>query len=487
MVIDRGGASEWDSSAVAADVATLGGGTVVGAICNVILVFLVPKVVGISDYGRWRLFMLYGAYAGLLHLGLLDGALLKWAGQPLSGFRGEILPTAKFLVWQHMLILGLLAGVEILFLRQENLFIGLSVLVFAVVYNLTTLLQFGLQAGRRFRPVAVSTAAPALLLLIFVGVHSLFSAPTYSSLIVFYIAAWAGALIWLFIVAKPATQKPAVNPNQLGKAFIGIGWPILLVNISFVFVQRLDRFVVSWAANIESFAEYSLAGSALAVPFLVIQAAYNVFFPHLAGAAVERRAEIYRTVARLLLLAWILSLSYYFALDAFVKHVLPRYLPSLPIAEILMLGVVFLANVQILHMSLAYLNGRQKRFLIRTVAVVILGLALAALAAFMFHSLTLVADAELLTAGIWWAWNEWSLRDLTGQRPKDWFAFLLIFVAASSGYWVAVRYGGNALGGALLYLGAVVVLIGFGLPREFGLCMKFLTEHWTSMVRTGEA
>src|SRR5215469_10699160 len=70
-------------SALARDVATMGGGTALAALFNTLLIFLIPRLMSVEDFGYWRLFLLYAGYAGLLHVGFLDGQLLRWAGQPL--------------------------------------------------------------------------------------------------------------------------------------------------------------------------------------------------------------------------------------------------------------------------------------------------------------------------------------------------------------------------------------------------------------------
>jgi hypothetical protein len=68
-------------SAIAGDIATLGAGTVLAGVFNVLLVFLIPRLVSVEQYGYWRLFFLYAGYMGFLHFGFADGALLRWAGR----------------------------------------------------------------------------------------------------------------------------------------------------------------------------------------------------------------------------------------------------------------------------------------------------------------------------------------------------------------------------------------------------------------------
>ena len=49
-------------------------------LASVVLTFLIPKVLGIQDYGFYKLFLLYGSYLPILHLGISDGVYLKFGG-----------------------------------------------------------------------------------------------------------------------------------------------------------------------------------------------------------------------------------------------------------------------------------------------------------------------------------------------------------------------------------------------------------------------
>jgi hypothetical protein len=102
-------------------------------------------------------------------------------------------------------------------------------------------------------------------------------------------------------------------------------------------------------------------------------------------------------------------------------------------------------------MSFAYLHGRQRQFLIRTVEMLVIGLAITVFAASVLHSLTGVAIAEVATVGTWWFLNEWDMRDLTGQSFRDWMRFLGIAALASTGYAIAVLLGHHVIFPGLFY------------------------------------
>jgi hypothetical protein len=238
-----------------------------------------------------------------------------------------------------------------------------------------------------------------------------------------------------------------------------------------------DRLAVSWAATIQNFAQYSLAASAMAVPITAIQACSQVFFSHLAGFTQVGRKRIYGVSSRMLLIAWAVLLPYYFALDVFIRHFLPKYIPSLAYARILLLGIPFLATIQILQMSYAYLNRMQKQFLVQTMAVLAVSVGVASFVAFHVGSLRIVAGVQMAILGGWWLFNEWTLRTLTGQTKGDWMRFVGIYALAGVSYWVT---SGSGLSVAVLvglyYLSAAVIAV-VGCGDELELILNEITRR----------
>jgi O-antigen/teichoic acid export membrane protein len=452
----------WKPSAIAADIATLGTGTLLAGLFNVALIFVVPKLISVENYGYWRMFGLYAAYVGFMHFGFADGALLRWAGHPIEEFHHEIGPALNYLFWQHVIVLGPLCAIAVFMLRGPLRFVVIAVAIFALVFNLGTQLQYGLQAAKIFRPVAISAVmAPALFLASVLLWRSKWQTD-YREITTFYIAGWLIVLFFLLAWIKPwGCAKVGAPVRGLARECLLSGWPIVMANMGVMLIMFADRLAVSWAATIQDFAQYSLAASAMAVPLTAIQACNNVFFSHLAGVTQEVRKRIYGVTSRTLLMAWAILLPYYFALDFFVHHFLPKYAPSLAYARILLLGIPFLAAIQILQTSYAFLNAVQKQFMVWTGVVLVLSLGITSFAAFQAGSLRIVAGVQVAILGLWWLFNEMALRKLTGEAFEGWVRFLGIYGLASASYWMATTRNPLGVGLSILvyYLGIAVVLM----------------------------
>ena len=48
---------------------------------SVLLNMFVPKILGVTEYSYWQLYVFYTSYVGFFHLGWLDGIYLKIGGQ----------------------------------------------------------------------------------------------------------------------------------------------------------------------------------------------------------------------------------------------------------------------------------------------------------------------------------------------------------------------------------------------------------------------
>jgi|SRR5581483_1507236 len=444
---------QWKTSAVVVDIATLGSGTLLAAVINAGLVFVVPKLISVEDFGYWRMFALYAGYVGFLHFGFADGALLRWAGRPLTDIQDEILPALKYLFWQHTIVLGPLCIASAFLVSGPSRFVAIALGIYALIFNLVTVLQFALQGAKAFRPVAISTVIAPAIFLCTVMLWHLEWVSGYREITALYVCGWLIALLFLLYWVEPGSGSRIVpGAITLGKGCIQAGWAIVAANTAVMMIVFADRLAVSWAASIHDFAQYSMAASAMAVPITVIQACSKVFFSHLAGMMPSDRQRMYGISSRMLLVAWAILLPYYFALDLFIHHFLPKYVPSLAYARILLLAIPFLAAIQILQMSYVYLNGMQKKFLVQTVVVLATTLGTVSLVAFGTRSMQMVAGIQVGILGSWWVFNEWTLRPLTGRAFAHSSMWLFVYGVTALIYWTATG----------LKVGAVIALSGYG-------------------------
>ena len=126
--------------------------SLVNACCGVILAFDIPKFLSVDDFGNWRTFLLYAyPHAGLLHLGVVDGALIVWSkdrsGSPARSILGR---TFRFVALEHLLIIA--AAASFLLHAPPPIPVLLDPGGFALLFNLVALVQIYHQTGFRLAP-----------------------------------------------------------------------------------------------------------------------------------------------------------------------------------------------------------------------------------------------------------------------------------------------------------------------------------------------
>jgi O-antigen/teichoic acid export membrane protein len=450
----------------ARDVLVFGWANVICLLLNAILTFLLPRYLTIEDFGHYRLFVLYSSMAGLVHFGLLDGILVRWAEKPDERIEPEIKSTLIFLLVQHGIVLGpaclLLAR---WFRTTESLGLWLGLVAYVIVFNCSTIGQVALQARKQFDRLSfftVVTVGSLLGLLLMWKLAGRLSALTaIASYVVANMLAAIG--IWRAVLKPGAGSVPHLQEiGKFGIANIHLGWRILIANSLLTLIPSLDRFFVSGALSIRDFAIYAFAGNALAIVYTVATSAARVVYPYLSeGASVESRRRAY-TVGRAALLAlWSLSLALYFPTALLVQWILPKYVISLPVVRVLMINSGFVSMIHILHANYFRVSLALNQFLIGS-AVGLASAVLLLTLAKRVGSLEWFAGAMTAAVVVWWATNEGLLARSLGDPWSARFRILALWLVSSGLFLTACSIRSVWLGG-LSYMATAVPLVAFGI------------------------
>jgi len=437
---------------------------VVTLVCNGVLAFLLPRFLSVEDYGYYRLFVLYGVFAGAVHLGFLDGLLLRWAGQPARIGR-TLSRSLEFLAYEHALILTVLVGVAGFFGGKAAFALACAVGLYSVFWNWMSLGQYALEALRRFEVLSLFTVISPLLLLVSAIAFHAFRELRATSLITLCLLAncVAAAALWKYVRTRVGGQSPCrLDASQVGFSHIRLGWSILGANLVANFLLSLDRIVVSARFSIRDFAIYGFAANALGLIYTMILSVSRVVFPYLsqdnAGALRPRTYEVAETV---LILAWSLGMAGYFPVAWFVSHWLLDYIPSLPLLRILMVTTSMIASLQVLHNSYFRIARKQQRFLIATAVGLVCACGLLAAAA-QGRQMIVFAWAMALSILLWWIVSQLLMMNLVRQ-PVTGVLRNVMMVGICSIAFLLCSSRTNLLFGTILYAGWLVFFVRFAL------------------------
>ncbi len=336
-------ANETDKSSlpVGRDIARFGFAIALTVALGAVQVFVLPRRLEIATYGEYRLFMVYVAYVGLLHLGLADGAFVRWAGESATEIRRE---WTRVFFWMlglesAVLVLALIAS---LVMRDSiTAAIVLAIGACALFVNLSTLSGYALQAAADFRGagiVAVIGPAGFVAAILLLPLSSLNAV----------LAAYAGtmgisALVGAILVARlhPAASDRESNQPISLVSLLHKGRHVLGSNLAAGLAQSVDRILVTLFVPMTGIALYGFASSVSVAGISATQTMQRVALSHAAHRHGDERAKFFGRFYDLTLMAYGLALVGVPFFEHAVTRALPAYVPALSMVRAFVAGAPF--------------------------------------------------------------------------------------------------------------------------------------------------
>ena len=139
--------------------------SLVSMIISSLVILIVPKLIGIKEYGYWQLYLFYSSYVGFLHLGWNDGIYLRYGGKKYDELDKRLFFSQFYMLFISQIIIALIVilSVNILEFEQDKLFIIQMTAVCMVIMNVNYMLLFILQGTNRIKEYAQITMMDRVL------------------------------------------------------------------------------------------------------------------------------------------------------------------------------------------------------------------------------------------------------------------------------------------------------------------------------------
>lgn len=405
-----------------------------------ILGLIIPKYTTIETYGYWQLFLLYGGLVGILHLGFTEGVLLRWAGKTMDDLSAEIPVAIRFLLLEQFILTIPLAIIFYFTLHSNYMFIGFSLLVYAILFNLVAFFIYIALSVKKFR---LLMGAYILQSALFLSLTLLFFWLGYSSykllICIFILAAFSTALFFVIKFHRVIQgNKPSLKQIwTYGREHIRLAFLLYIALIAFSISWNLDRLMVSSFFPVEQFAFYAFALSIALVILGFVGAVSNVVYPYVAGAVGELRARVYKLIKPVIISSWAVVLAIYFPFERLIAFYLPQYVPSLPLVKILFLVIGFSSLIQIVHINYYRSYFKQTFFFISAVIAMALLFGSNYAVIKLIGTLESVAIATLASFCIWYIINDLYFQPIIGQNKSKIWGDLIPIILYGIAFWVS--------------------------------------------------
>ena len=365
---------------------------------SLVLNLIVPKCIDEYQYAYWQTYMLYISYVGILHFGILDGIVLRYAQ-----FDYEELD--KALIRSQFVVLLLLdssitlvmIGFALAFAEGITQAVVILVALGVVTRNVFTYTSYTFQVTNRINKYAILIIAQRLfygigiLVLLVIGVRS-FVFLCLIDLMADLFGIMIGARFNQGLYFGPLPGLKSVRKEV--KANLSAGVLLLIANWASNLLIGSAKMVVQWRWDALVFGKVSFAFSVSNLFLTFVTAISVVLFPSLKRMKQEELPGLYKKIRGAISPLLFAVMLFYFPGCVILRLWLPRYAQSLRYLGILLPIIVFASKVSLLTNN--YLKAyRKERAMLRiNIFSIAVGLLVYFGCAYLLNSL------ELLLIGI---------------------------------------------------------------------------------------
>lgn len=371
---------------VAANFATLG--------ISVLLNLFVPKLLGVTEYSYWQLYVFYSSYVGFLHFGWIDGIYLKIGGEEYDEIDKKSLGSQFWYLMIFELILsGLIVLWSLIFMPQTNqsLILILTATV-SVITIMKTYVLYIFQSTNRIKEYAQLSRNDRYLYILFIGIYFATGGREFYWLIAMDILSKLIMTIWGITRIKDMISKKMMPLRLLYLEIldnINIGSKLMLSNIASMLILGTIRFFVQQKWSIETFGKLSFTLSISNMFLTFVNAVGVVMFPLLRRTNQNKLPKLFVTLRNIFVPVTYGILLFYIPAKLVLGMWLPAYSDSLMYMGILFPIVIYEGRMSLLINTYLKSLRKEKTILLVNVITLITSLILSVVVIFVIGNLLL--------------------------------------------------------------------------------------------------
>lgn len=294
---------------------------------------LVPKILGVEEFGYWQLFIFYASYVGFFHFGLNDGVYLVHGGEERAQIDKRSI-NSQFLVgtvFQLILCVCVMAAVMGVDLGAQRNFVLLCTAYYMVVKNASSYLGYVFQSMNETKLYSFSCILERLAFLVPLAALLLIRTQSFTGFVIAYCASGTLQLVFCLWFARDFLRAGLLSPHEAVQesfASVRIGIKLMIANIASQLILGVARFVIDAVWGIKTFGELSLSLSMVNFVFSFVSQAAMVLFPALRQGSREEVGKFFYIVRNFMGLAFPAVYLFYYPGVWLLSMWLPQYANS---------------------------------------------------------------------------------------------------------------------------------------------------------------
>lgn len=253
---------------------------------SVILTLLLPKVLGVAEFGYWQLFVFYLSYVGFFHFGINDGVYLIHGGETRDALDKKAI-NSQFLVsiiYQAVISVAVMLAALLGPFEAQRQFVIVWIGIILLANNCSFYLGYVFQALNETALFSFSAALDAMAFFVALVVLVVFGVDSFEPYVVFYTLAKFLRLVYCLFKARDILSAGVLTHSACVKESIEsirVGIKLMFANIVSSLILGVVRFFVdlNWGIEVFSIVSFSLSIAAFFLTFLTQIS--MVLFPNL--------------------------------------------------------------------------------------------------------------------------------------------------------------------------------------------------------------
>lgn len=338
-----------------------------------LVILIVPKVIGIEDYGYFQLYLFYASYVGFLHFGWNDGIYLRYGGEEYRNLNKNLFFSQFWMLFITQVLIGFLVYfLALLFSTNGNTtFIVSAIGVNLVVGNSRGMLIYILQATGRLREYSISTILDRIIYMVLILLFLVLGIKYYQIIVFSDLVGKVISFMYTIFVCKDIVFQNVksfyFNIKEMAEN-LKTGINLMFANIASSLILGLVKFGIQTTWSVATFGKVSLTLSVSNLLTVFVNALSLVIYPTLRKTKFENLPSTYSIIRTVLMVPLLGILVIYFPLKELLTLWLPQYSDSLEYMALIFPMIIFEGKVVLLTNT--YLKTLRKERIILTVNIV---------------------------------------------------------------------------------------------------------------------
>lgn len=363
-------------------------------VVSIILSLIVPKLLGVEQYGYWQLYTFYVGYVGFFHFGWADGLYLRYGGKYYDELDKSLMHSQYWLLsfLEVVICIGISLFAVFLVKDSNRMVILIATGLNCILILPRTILQFLLQSTGRIKEYARNIILGRLMYAILVLGFLFTGYQRYEFMLLADIIAKIVAMVGLAWVCKDIVFTKGVklsNSIVEGWKNVSVGIHLLIANIAGMLIIGIVRFAIERVWDISTFGKVSFSLSISNLVLTFISAISIVIFPMIKRSDQSKLPVLYDTVGTLLSGVMVVFLVVYYPVKVFLTLWLPQYVEAIGYFSILFPLSMFEARSSLLINTYLKALRKEKAMLWLNGFSVVLSLVVTWITVFWLKDLTL--------------------------------------------------------------------------------------------------